>query len=502
MNPEYLTPGAERAIAAARGLAGGAACGLAHRSDENEVSIRHLALGLFAEEEGPAISLAARCGFNAGKWRESQPNALGLDVEKLHPAVEKTLRDARSLAREYLVDRTVNCDLLLLCVCRNGPDLVSEWTTLGFLFEALERIVLQPLQELVPLAEQPERIHTEVWRILDANADRAREAIRVMEDYCRFALNDGILSAALKQLRHDLAEALPPQTRLTVSGDTINDVGTLNTTKSEYRRESLAGVATANAKRLQEALRSLEEFGKLIDPNVGRACEKLRYRAYTLEQALLFGQQARQRLADTRLCLLVSARPQLKHLIEEAIAGGVDMVQLREKKLGDRQLLELAKQVRQWTRDAKTLFIVNDRPEIAKLCDADGVHLGQDDLPVAFTRRIVGPESIIGVSTHNLDQLNRAVIEGASYVGIGPTFASSTKSFDQLAGLDFVRAASAATDLPAFALGGINCENVNQVVFAGAKGIAVSAAIADSGNPRQDARLLRDAITRNSLPRV
>jgi thiamine-phosphate pyrophosphorylase len=490
MRSDSFTPGAERALEAARRIAGGDRSATA--------STRHLALGLFVEEDGPAPALAHRCGLKTTEWLENQDISLDQpEAVNWNGIAERAIRDARSLAREHFVDRTVTCDLLLLAICRNDPDLVNEWHAFGFSTAELERIVLGPLVELVPLAEQPAPpapSDNAALRVLDANADRAREALRVLEDYCRFVLNDAILSGALKQLRHDLAAALPPQIQLTAAGDTVNDVGTSIGTVREYTRESPTSIATANSKRLQESLRSLEEYGKLIDPNMGRACEQLRYRAYTLEQSLLFGHNARQRLANARLYLLASARPDLETLIHTSAAGGVDIIQLREKQLPDRKLLTLAKEARQWTREAKVLFIVNDRPDIARLCEADGVHLGQDDMPVAHARRIVGPDTIIGVSTHNLDQLRQAVLDGASYVGVGPTFSSTTKDFGQLAGLDYICAAARETELPAFALGGITVQNIDQIIACGATRIAVSAAISDSENPLLAAQALREKL--------
>jgi thiamine-phosphate pyrophosphorylase len=177
--------------------------------------------------------------------------------------------------------------------------------------------------------------------------------------------------------------------------------------------------------------------------------------------------------------------------IAEAVAGGVDIVQLREKNLDDRRLIERARDVRRWTQRVGALMIVNDRADIARLVGADGVHLGQDDLPVRAVRRIVGPNAIIGVSTHNLDQVQRAAIDGADYIGVGPTFPSTTKSFDALAGLEFVRAAAQATDLPAFVLGGVTAENIRSVIAAGGRRVAVSAAIAAADDPRAAARALR-----------
>src|SRR5262249_12215488 len=162
-------------------------------------------------------------------------------------------------------------------------------------------------------------------------------------------------------------------------------------------------------------------------------------RSYTLERSIVMGHAARDRLASARLYLLLTGSAcaaSLDFVIAEAAAGGVDVVQLREKELSDRDLLHRARQVRRWTRQAGVLFIVNDRPDIARLAEADGVHLGQDDMPLREARRIVGPDAIIGVSTHSLDQLRQAIQDGASYAGIGPVFPSATKEFDEFPGLE------------------------------------------------------------------
>ena len=157
----------------------------------------------------------------------------------------------------------------------------------------------------------------------------------------------------------------------------------------------------------------------------------------------------------------------------------------------DRGLLKLAREVRRMTRDAGVLFIVNDRPDIARLAEADGVHLGQDDMPLSDARRIVGGNALIGVSTHNVEQVRRAVLEGASYLGVGPTFPSRTKIFAEIPGLDFVRQALAETSLPAFVLGGVNLDNLPEVLSLGCKRVAVSHAICAAENPRQVAGLMR-----------
>jgi thiamine-phosphate pyrophosphorylase len=336
-------------------------------------------------------------------------------------------------------------------------------------------------------------------RIIDASANRAREALRVLEDYARFVMEDAFLSGELKRLRHGLAEALAPLSPnlLLEARDTLGDVGTAISTARERERTAVLDVVRAAGKRLQEALRSVEEYGKLISADVGTAAEALRYRAYTLERAVLLGSDVRDRFAAARLYVLVGTdlcSAPLKTTVREAMAGGAQIIQLREKKSDDRGLLALAREVRQWTRQAGVMFVLNDRPDLARLCDADGVHLGQNDVPVREARRILGPGAVIGVSTHTLPQLQQAILDGASYVGVGPVFASSTKDFGELAGLDYLRQALAETSLPAFAIGGITIDKLSAIVAAGGRRIAVSGAICQAQDPREAARGLRSGL--------
>jgi thiamine-phosphate pyrophosphorylase len=178
-------------------------------------------------------------------------------------------------------------------------------------------------------------------------------------------------------------------------------------------------------------------------------------------------------------------------MIEEAAGGGAQIFQLREKNVSDREFLERAKRVHEATTKAGVLFIVNDRPDIARLAQADGVHLGQDDVPIGDARRIIGADGLIGVSTHSLEQVRQAVLGGASYIGVGPTFPSATKQFSEYPGLDFVRAAAAETSLPAFVIGGVSLETIRDAVAAGARRVAVGDAVCKSNDPRATAAELR-----------
>lgn len=336
---------------------------------------------------------------------------------------------------------------------------------------------------------------TDTFRILDAAANRTREGMRVVEDFIRMRLNDGYLSRLLKQQRHDFASIMDafPAATLLAARDTQGDVGTTIATASEYQRTSAIDVVAASFKRSQEALRTLEEYSKLVAPDLAPRFEQLRYRSYTLEKAVLRTESAGLRLQDQRLYLLASSSQcelGFEALIKSALEAGVRLIQLREKSLTDRELLERARTLREWTRAADCLLIINDRPDIASLSDADGVHVGQDELTVQDARRIVGPDRLVGVSTHSIEQARQAVLDGADYLGVGPTFPSGTKTFDQFPGLDFVRQVAAEISLPWFAIGGINETNLSEVVSTGARRAAVSGAVCRSHSAGEIARQL------------
>jgi thiamine-phosphate pyrophosphorylase len=434
----------------------------------------------------------------AGPISEEGPASLPL-ADRTHEA----LALARDLSLELTGESTVSSGPLLLALLQSDPQLCASLEAFGFRLAALESHLHQnkpavpSLDEPLDLIDETEMVDTS--RILDAGANRAREALRTIEDYCRFVLEDGFLSGELKRLRHDFTTSmleLAPKGMLHAR-ETLLDVGTTISTEAEQQRSSLADVVQANLKRLQEALRSLEEFAKITGPLLPERLEQMRYRAYTLERAIVLGREARQVLRDSRLYVLLcgaSCARSLGWTIAEAAAGGASIIQLREKGLPDQYLLQRAREVRRLTHKAGVLFIVNDRPDIARLADADGVHLGQDDLPVKEARRLLGHKALIGVSTHTIEQVRAAVLDGASYLGIGPAFPSGTKTFDHLPGPDFIRSALAETTLPAFAIGGINLKTVDVVVESGARRVAVSQAIAQAEDPRGTARALLSAL--------
>jgi thiamine-phosphate pyrophosphorylase len=343
---------------------------------------------------------------------------------------------------------------------------------------------------------------TALLRIIDAAANRGREGLRVLEDFARFALDDVGLTDQLKQLRHGLAAELAKfeSSSLLAARNTREDVGTQLTAEAERSRADLRAVVAANFKRVQESLRSLEEFGKTFDGHFGAAMKQLRYRVYALERdaATLTGAgpSANCRIEQASLYALVDGRESLAALtalVERLVAAEVDVIQLRDKRLDDRELLARARRLRELTRGTHTLFVMNDRADLAVLGAADGVHVGQEELSVRDARAIVGSQALIGVSTHSLEQARQAVLDGADYIGVGPTFASTTKQFDatQLTGLALLKAVAAEIRLPAFAIGGVNSENLPDVLAAGVSRVAVSGAILSATDPYEATRLLQ-----------
>jgi thiamine-phosphate pyrophosphorylase len=206
-----------------------------------------------------------------------------------------------------------------------------------------------------------------------------------------------------------------------------------------------------------------------------------------------------RRLARARLYLVCDARPaagRLEEVVRAAASGGVDVVQLRDKRLSDDALAPAAHAARELCARLGVLFIVNDRPELAASVGADGVHLGQDDAPVAHAREHVGEGLLIGLSTHAPAEIDRARASAAQpdYIGVGPVFATPTKPGRPSVGLELVRYAARHSPAPFFAIGGIDAANIQRVLAAGATRVAVLRAIADASDPEQAARGLREAL--------
>lgn len=324
-----------------------------------------------------------------------------------------------------------------------------------------------------------------LYRILDANLDRAREGLRIIEEWCRFGLKDAQLTEQIKHLRQTLGSWHSQEIRQ--SRDTPGDPGTTLSHPQEEQRDTLQTVVQVNCCRVQEALRVLEEYGKLQSVEMASAAKQMRYQLYTLESKLL-GHDLRQRLAKAHTYLVTSPSEHLLAIVEAALKGGVDIVQYREKAADDEVRLKFASKMKALCHQFGALFIVNDRVDIAAAVGADGVHLGQQDLPMSVARRILGPLPIVGRSTTNPKEMARAIDEGADYIGVGPVYTTPTKPGKAAAGYDYIQYAVEHAPMPWFAIGGIDLTNVADVRAAGAPGVAIVRAIMQADDPTQATR--------------
>ena len=348
-------------------------------------------------------------------------------------------------------------------------------------------------------------------RMLDANLNRAREALRVMEDIARFTLSDAALAADLKAARQSLraiAEtAMLDPGVLAAWRDTPGDVGTPVTTDSERARATIRDIALAAGMRAGEALRVIEECTKL-DPESEAASDAkaLRYVVYDLEKRLTLA-LGTGRARQWRLCVLITESlcngRKWEHVAACAIRGGADVLQLREKSLDSRELLARATRLVALCREHSTTCIINDRPDIALLARADGVHLGQTDFSVQDVRKLAGFSLLVGVSTTNIRQARLAATDGADICGVGPMFPTTTTHKPDVAGPAYLREYLAEPQtgrIPHLAIGGITPANIGELAAAGCKGVAVSSAVCGADDPESVCQVLVGAVVDRFRP--
>ena len=323
-----------------------------------------------------------------------------------------------------------------------------------------------------------------IAQLIDANLDRAREGLRVMEDWCRFGLKRNDFSVQIKDWRQQLGahhHNIYRKARLTSEDPAMGVSHPL-----QKNRSTPEDIFIANSSRVQEALRVLEEFTRITDPKLSEIATRIRYETYEIEIKVLNAKEGignRQILKSCSLYLITANRKDLADIVLQALEAGVKIVQYREKFLNDNEKVNQAKELASLCKKYNSLFIVNDRIDIALAVKADGIHLGQEDFSTKIARELLGPEKIIGRSTHCIEDLENAEKEGCDYIGIGPIFPSETKKKLTPIGIDYLRKGSEMTLLPAFAIGGINSSNIHKLNQINNLRIAVSDAIINSNNP-------------------
>lgn len=339
-----------------------------------------------------------------------------------------------------------------------------------------------------------------IFRIIDANFNRAREGLRVAEEFCRFALNNEALSNRCKQARHQLCSFVGKLDRqkLVAARDTENDIGCGIKIENQMKRSGIEDCVSAGFARTAEALRVLADTAATLDAATADDLERLRYDCYTLEKDItLFGFPA-LKFANTRLYVVITVEDcsDALAIAKAAAQNGADCLQLRTKKMADACLLAMAKKFVDLCKHHNVISIINDRVDIAVAAQADGIHLGQNDLPIEEVRKCQLKPLIAGISTHSIAELENAVKQMPHYVGLGACFPTNTKQVN-VCGLEYVRQAiSFLKDKPveAVAIGGINLDNVEDVLKAGAKRIAVSSCVCKADNPAKICRKLKQKI--------
>ncbi len=327
--------------------------------------------------------------------------------------------------------------------------------------------------------------------MIDANLNRSSEGLRVLEDVARFLLNDAELCHRLRTLRHDLARETKALGVTLLSGrDAEHDAGRLHSKDREpitgaTSLRGLLDLAAANAKRVEESLRVLEELAKLPETNSmlnSAGFEQTRFALYTLERDLISKISRRdktKRMAGLYVILdrqFLAGSDELE-VARQIIDGGARAIQLRDKQSKKRELLLVAQRLKELCRQAGVLFIVNDYLDLAIAVDADGLHIGQEDLPLGVVRRQLPIDKIVGCSVTTVSQAAKAQNEGADYVAVGSMFPTTTKKEAVVVGVDTVREVKRTISAPLVAVGGINESNIGEVLVAGADAVAVVSAV-------------------------
>lgn len=331
-------------------------------------------------------------------------------------------------------------------------------------------------------------------RIIDANLNRIGEGLRLLEELARMILNDVNLTQQLKTMRHQILETDKSfNQRLLQARDSESDIG-INLEAPPKKERELTSILVANSRRVQESLRTIEELAKI--PQTGLDTEKFkkaRFNLYTIERNLLsrlLRQDKIRRLSGLYVIVDTQALLKRKHIevARAAIAGGARVIQLRDKTSTKKELLPIAEQLKELCTEHNVLFIINDHLDLLLAVDADGLHLGQDDLPIKTTRRLLPVDKILGISTRTVDGAVAAQAEGADYIAVGAMYPTPSKAAAQVVGVERLKQVRQAVTLPLVAIGGINQENAAAVMAAGADSLAVIRAVVQAEAPQKAAQ--------------
>jgi thiamine-phosphate pyrophosphorylase len=343
----------------------------------------------------------------------------------------------------------------------------------------------------------PDALRQQLWRVIDANLNRTGEGLRVLEDIARLMLNDAVLSQQLKTMRHELVRGEPAfNKQLLTARDSERDVGINTLAPGQEKGKELPLVVVANARRVQESLRTIEELAKTKDitPRLDpERFKQARFHIYTIERELLSRltrQDKVEHISGLHAIIDTQALKGRSHIetTRHIISGGAKTIQLRDKLSSKKDLLPIARQLKALCAEHNVLFTVNDYLDLALATDADGLHLGQEDLPIKVARRLLPIDKILGGSVTTVEQATAAESDGADYVAVGSIYPTPSKETAVIVGLERLRQVRQAVGLPLVAIGGITRDNAAAVIAAGADSVAVISAVLGATSPEEAAR--------------
>ena len=330
-----------------------------------------------------------------------------------------------------------------------------------------------------------------IFQIIDANLDRAREGLRVLEDWARFGLGENKYVIKIKNFRQILGK-----NHLEIykkSRNYIEDESKGLSHIEQLKRKTPQQIINSNAGRVQEALRVVEEFSRLHNHELSKIASGIRYEIYTLEIDLLYlskYKKSEEILKEHDLYVITDQKENLLEIIEDLLIAGVKIIQHRFKVGTDKDNLREALQIKSLCTRYDSLFIINDRVDIALASNADGIHLGQDDLDLKTARKLMGHSKIIGVSANNEIDISKALKDGCDYIGIGPVFDTKTKKNKKAIGIKKVKKLTKDLTIPWFVIGGITTNNISDLRNSGFNKVALVSELMNSEDPKEDAIMI------------
>ncbi|UCB42433.1 MAG: thiamine phosphate synthase [Dehalococcoidales bacterium] len=343
----------------------------------------------------------------------------------------------------------------------------------------------------------PSDAMSRVFRIIDASMNRIGEGLRLLEDVARLLMDNAGLTTQLKAMRHDLLRAEGPfHKQLLESRDAAADVGVDIEVSGEDRQRDLPTTVVANARRVQESLRTLEELAKLPEVASLLDSEKFkhaRFQLYTIERELfarLLRQDKTERICGLYVIVDTTSLAGRGHVevARQAISGGASIIQLRDKTTPKSELLSLARELVALCRTNNVLFIMNDYLDLAIAANVDGLHIGQGDLPCAEARKLLPIDMILGCSATSVEKAVAAEADGADYIAVGSMYPTPSKETAVVVGTEVLSQVKQTTSRPLVAIGGITRDNATEVIAAGADAVAVIRAVVGAEFPGEAAR--------------